>query len=122
MTDLSGLFGAAAGERSVVDAAGVGVAADDDPLCLTPPIHPSSLASACVSPFELEKKTDGLAEGHAAAALAKRASHVRESDPRLEMSPTSTTTPFDADDPLLELLPSVKEEAEYSAFVETLLA
>jgi len=122
--DLTTLFGNV--ERTHDD----GIA--DDPLCFspanaantvfTPPVS-SVLSSACVSPFELEKRPR-LQPGAA------------KEEPRADMSPTSTTNPLDAApafdgalavedlqeiDLLADALPSMPE-SEYAAFVATLLA
>ena len=72
---------------------------------VVPPPTASVISSACVSPFELEKRPKLAPPG--------------KEDLRPEASPITTTTPFD-DEPD-DFLPSMKE-SEYTAFVETLLA
>ena len=93
--DLVSLFG----PPPAPDTAKLPDGVDADPLCLTPP-SASALSQACVSPFELEKRP----KGGSGAALVKE-------DARLEMSPVSTTAPFDADDEIPEetSLSSIKE-------------
>lgn len=107
--DLSTLFGNQLAER-----AGLGAPAEggDDPLCLTPPTA-SAISSTCVSPFELEKRPQ-----KPPSALGAPMKDPTGPPSTVQSSPVSTTTPFDQED---DFFP-VPDEAEYKAFVETLLA
>ena len=97
-----------------------------DPLCLTPPTG-SILNSACVSPFELEKRPqkpngggdaialgDGLGGGvGGGVSLSKSASALQFSGEGGEAA---------AADKESELREEPVKESDYAAFVETLLA
>jgi len=104
--DLSALFGPSLAERAD-DTVGA------NPLCLTPPQASPVLSSSCVSPFELEKRQTW-------PPITQKDDHlIKDEAARLSLSPTSTTAPFEDDHD--ENLPSMPD-AEYTAFVETLLA
>jgi len=117
-------FGAAAAHRDapVCDQP---VVVDDAPLCLTPPSASSIISPVCVSPFELEHSKRAEAKPVSAAGKEEAA----QQQLRLERSPTSTLSPFndefDDEAELFAALPPSAggaDDAEYAAFVETLLA
>jgi len=112
--DLSALFGNIISQQPVA----VGVADDAalgaDPLCLTPP-SASAISSACVSPFELEKRPKN------APPQPPKPAQPEPPKTAVELSPTSTTAGlFDPDEPD-ELIPGMPD-SEYRQFVEALLA
>jgi len=104
--ELMSLFaGTAADEEVTKEAAS---SSSEDPLCLstylTPPISSSTVEKVCVSPFELEKRPKPLPQP--APTEAKACTTLAEDD---------SYNLFDDGQPFMK-------EAEYTEFLETLLA